>query len=193
MDLLFFLVVLATSVWVLVDAKKLNIKKGQAKGLANMGPWSWFVVCLVLWVIAFPYYLYKRPSLKRLNENSDQNNVLDEEEKPKGGLWGKISLGFIACIAILFLVLSLGTQGIPMCNEAHAKDMVMEAINNSPKAKTYNIEALELYEVEEQEFNEEGNSRICSATAYLNNGNKKVEYVFEQTEDGTVWVEVTGF
>jgi hypothetical protein len=61
------LIVIITSIWVLIDAKKIGVKKGQIKGLADIGPWGWFFVCLLLWIIGFPLYLLKRGELKRIN------------------------------------------------------------------------------------------------------------------------------
>ena len=63
----FWIVVLATSIWVLVDAKTIGVKKGQIEGMGNLGPWSWFFVCLLLWIVGFPFYLAKRPEYKRIN------------------------------------------------------------------------------------------------------------------------------
>lgn len=65
-DLLWILIV-ATSIWVLVDAKTIGVKKGQIQGVGNMGPWGWFFVCLLLWIVGFPFYLAKRPEYKRVN------------------------------------------------------------------------------------------------------------------------------
>jgi hypothetical protein len=62
-----WLIVIITSIWVLIDAKKIGVKKGQIKGLADIGPWGWFFVCLLLWIIGFPFYLLKRGELKRIN------------------------------------------------------------------------------------------------------------------------------
>jgi len=59
--------VVATSIWVAVDASTIGVKKGQLKGLGNMGPVGWFFVCLLLWIVGFPFYLAKRPELKRIN------------------------------------------------------------------------------------------------------------------------------
>jgi hypothetical protein len=64
---LLLVVIVATSVWVLVDAKTIGVKKGQIQGMGNMGPWSWFLVCLLLWIVGFPFYLAKRPEFKRIN------------------------------------------------------------------------------------------------------------------------------
>jgi hypothetical protein len=67
MDVIIGLVVLGTSIWVLIDAKAIGVKKGQIKGMGNLGPWAWFFVCLLLWIIGFPFYLAKRGEFKRVN------------------------------------------------------------------------------------------------------------------------------
>jgi hypothetical protein len=45
------LIVLGTSMWVLSDA----LRSGK-----KISAWGWFFVCLVIWIIGFPLYLYKR-------------------------------------------------------------------------------------------------------------------------------------
>jgi DNA-directed RNA polymerase subunit RPC12/RpoP len=57
--------VLCTSFWVFVDAAKIGVKRGQLRGLKNMGPGGWLISCLFLWIFAFPYYLSVRDELKR--------------------------------------------------------------------------------------------------------------------------------
>ena len=52
-----------------MGAKNIGVKKEQIKGLANMSPMGWLVACLLLWIVAFPFYLIKRPILKRANES----------------------------------------------------------------------------------------------------------------------------
>jgi len=68
MDTYILLLVVVTSIWVFVDAKKIGVKKGQVKGLADLGPAGWLFACLLLWIVAFPLYLIKRPEFKRVNE-----------------------------------------------------------------------------------------------------------------------------
>jgi len=65
---LIFLLVIGTSIWVLFDAKTIGVKKGQIKGMGNMGPMGWFFTCLLLWIIAFPIYLAKRGEFQRINQ-----------------------------------------------------------------------------------------------------------------------------
>jgi hypothetical protein len=64
-----WLIVIGTSIWVFFDANKIGVKKGQLKGVCNMGPGGWLITCLFLWIIGFPVYLIKRPELKRINSN----------------------------------------------------------------------------------------------------------------------------
>jgi hypothetical protein len=59
--------ILGTSVWVLQDSQAIGVRKGQVRGLADMGPWGWFWTCLLMWMIAFPLYLAKRGEFKRIN------------------------------------------------------------------------------------------------------------------------------
>jgi hypothetical protein len=68
MDLVLLVVILGTSVWVFFDARAIGVRKGQVKGLANMGPWGWLLVCLFLWIIGFPAYLAMRGKFKKLNQ-----------------------------------------------------------------------------------------------------------------------------
>lgn len=65
-----WIVVIVTSIWVYFDAKKIGIKRGQIKGVANMGPVAWLIICLGLWIIAFPVYLIKRPQFKKINQST---------------------------------------------------------------------------------------------------------------------------
>jgi hypothetical protein len=58
------LVIVATSIWVLVDADSIGVKKGQIQGVGDMGKWSWFFSCLGIWIFAFPFYLSKRNEFK---------------------------------------------------------------------------------------------------------------------------------
>jgi hypothetical protein len=67
MEALILIIVLGTSIWVAVDASTIGVKKGQLKGIADMGPAGWFFVCLLLWIVGFPFYLAKRSELKRVN------------------------------------------------------------------------------------------------------------------------------
>ncbi len=64
------LVILGTSIWVFFDARAIGVKKGMVKGLADMGPWAWFFVCLLLWIVGFPAYLAMRGKYRQIKEQS---------------------------------------------------------------------------------------------------------------------------
>ena len=65
MGTMIILIVIGTSVWVVFDAEAIGVKRGQIKGLANMGPVGWLLTCLGMWIIAFPLYLAKRNEFRR--------------------------------------------------------------------------------------------------------------------------------
>jgi hypothetical protein len=64
------LLVLGTSIWVLIDASRIGVKKAAQKPQtgrlqADVGPVGWFIFCLLVWIIAFPYYLVVRSQLRK--------------------------------------------------------------------------------------------------------------------------------
>jgi hypothetical protein len=70
MNTIISIIIIATSIWVYFDAKKIGVKKSgekaqTGKGALNMGPLGWAICSLLLWIIMFPLYLIKRPSLKK--------------------------------------------------------------------------------------------------------------------------------
>lgn len=102
---LFWIVVLATSIWVLIDAKTIGVKKGQIQGLGDLGPWGWFFVCLLLWIIGFPFYLAKRSEYIRINSDLGNQSVVAEGAQTKKGISviGWIGIIFFGGIALLVL------------------------------------------------------------------------------------------
>jgi hypothetical protein len=65
----FCLVVPPTTLWVLIDANTLKVRKGRlGGGFFDMGVAGWFFSCLLLWIVAFPAYLAKRGEYKRLKD-----------------------------------------------------------------------------------------------------------------------------
>ena len=83
MEIIPILIVLGSSLWVLADATSIGVKKGQLRGIANMSPGDWFICCLLIWIVAFPYYLSKRPQLMQINGKSKgllvRNNTLSAD------------------------------------------------------------------------------------------------------------------
>ena len=69
---MFALVVIATSIWMAVDASQLGYDKRDLRGLAAMSPAGWLLAGLLLWIVAFPMYLIKRPELKAAGQARKQ-------------------------------------------------------------------------------------------------------------------------
>ena len=64
MGLFIVLVIIGTSIWVLIDAKKIGVPNKDG------GPIGWCIGCILLWIIIFPAYLIKRSKFIRSNETS---------------------------------------------------------------------------------------------------------------------------
>jgi hypothetical protein len=60
-----WMIVIGAAIWVLIDARKIGVKKGLISGMGNIGPWGWFFVTLLLWIVGFPMYLCYRGKCKR--------------------------------------------------------------------------------------------------------------------------------
>lgn len=62
------LIIIASTIWVGVDASKLGVKKGKlGGGVVDMSVTSWVICCFFLWLIAFPCYLVARGKYHALN------------------------------------------------------------------------------------------------------------------------------
>jgi hypothetical protein len=69
-----FVVCVATSIGVLVDAESIGVKKGQIQGMFDLGPGGWCLATFLLGIVILPAYLSKREEYKRVTarERSDQ-------------------------------------------------------------------------------------------------------------------------
>lgn len=56
--LLFQIIILVSSIWVGIDSSKLELKK--YKSGISYGPVVMVILCLLLWIVAFPWYLIVR-------------------------------------------------------------------------------------------------------------------------------------
>ena len=63
-----YVVVLLSSIAVLIDSHRIGARRGKLSGVADLDPWSWFFVCLLLWIVGLPYYLLARPLLLQIRE-----------------------------------------------------------------------------------------------------------------------------
>lgn len=60
MELIIGLVVIVSTIWMAMDSSKNQITTdGKAYAFGN-GAFVWVIAAVLLWILAFPYYLYKR-------------------------------------------------------------------------------------------------------------------------------------
>lgn len=78
METVIILAVVGTSIWVFMDAKAIGIVPGQRSGFLDMGPASWFLCCLLLWIVAFPAYLVIRGQHKAAGSNETKSNRVEQ-------------------------------------------------------------------------------------------------------------------
>lgn len=63
-----YLTMLASVIWVAIDASRLGFDKRDLTGVAAMGPVGWTLCVLLIWIVGFPMYLVKRPYLKAMGQ-----------------------------------------------------------------------------------------------------------------------------
>lgn len=80
-----WLIIFGSAIWVLIDAKNIGVRKGVITGMGNMGPWAWFFCCLLLWIVAFPIYLFKRGEFKKALQG-EQPAAANSSPTQKGSL-----------------------------------------------------------------------------------------------------------
>lgn len=95
-----FLIIFVSSLWVLLDSREIGVKKGQVDKLGNLGPWGWFFSSLFLWIITFPFYLFKRNKFKEINKKHI-------DDKTSGEKFMKIASNVIFLITIFFIFIIL--------------------------------------------------------------------------------------
>jgi len=68
-----WLIVIGTSIWAGYDSYLNKIPTDNKKPYSVVnGAVVWVLVCILLWIVAFPYYIYKRAkTLKNRKENPE--------------------------------------------------------------------------------------------------------------------------
>lgn len=68
-------IVIMTTIWVGYDAEKNKITTDNKPYSANNGAVPWVIFCLLLWIIAFPCYLYKRSHITKEKQDELEEKV----------------------------------------------------------------------------------------------------------------------
>ena len=68
-QLIGWVVVIGSAIWVAADASKLGVSRGcLGGGMFDMGIAGWFFVTLLLWIVGFPAYLVHRRRYELLKQ-----------------------------------------------------------------------------------------------------------------------------
>jgi hypothetical protein len=82
MELIGYAVILATSIWMYMDAKTLQYNPDDHTGIGKSSPVSWLFGGLLLWIFVFPMYLFTRPKyIAGTQKAKPIANVADELQK----------------------------------------------------------------------------------------------------------------
>jgi hypothetical protein len=71
-------VVLVSSLWVAIDARRNRVPTHGNEYNLNTGAFAWFVGCLLLWIVVFPVYLFRRSGFAR---GGGEPQSLEEENR----------------------------------------------------------------------------------------------------------------
>ncbi len=169
LDAIIVAVIVATAVWVYLDATKNNIGKiSDQKGMFNMSAGAWSIVTLLLWIIGFPAYLIKRGDLI---EKAKDNPV---EVKGRGGKASALSI-----IGGFWVLMSFGGaafSALPGCNSEETKNLVGQIITDMPLVKASGVQYVAVKDVSEQGFNQKNQIRSCFGTLVTTAGEDNVQY-----------------
>jgi heme/copper-type cytochrome/quinol oxidase subunit 2 len=130
-----FAIVILTSIWAGVDSHRLQISSTNKPYSWNNGFLSWLLCCLLLWIIAFPVYLFKRA--KTLKERGTQSSSSTLTSL----------LGALAVIAVLLCIAApfLGWQRLSV---DELRDQVSTSIQNTwrnnPTTQNVRLKSLSL-------------------------------------------------
>lgn len=104
MNSVFVLIIVVSSIWVFFDAKKIGARKGLVSGFLDMGPTTWALCCILLWIVSFPAYLITRPKIIAANSGSPVNN--DTTGVKQSGF--NILTKYVAIVWTFFCAIGLG-------------------------------------------------------------------------------------
>ncbi len=162
MGTVMLLIVIGTSLWVLYDAKKIGVKKGQIKGLANMGPWGWFFATLLIWIVGFPLYITKRGEFKKVNSVFTRPSTMQTSVGMKVLKGFGLFAGIIAAVVVITAIAAWwNNQNSVPSNSAPT------IADTTPVIKTSALKILTDYHANEIAADEKYKNKIVQISGYI--------------------------
>ena len=63
------LIVVGTTIWVGYDANSNKVAINNKPYSTNNGAIAWVLSCILLWIVTFPYYIYKKSQIMQQKRN----------------------------------------------------------------------------------------------------------------------------
>ncbi len=157
------LIVIVSSVWVLIDAFQIGVRRNQLKGLARSGPLGWALGCLLLWIIVFPLYLVKRNEFKRHNGKPVNSSA--------------VTIAGFFVVAIALGVIIMGLTGNVRLSTPNLRKQVLKNIETT-FAKQPSLAALKIksFDLEHENGDQYEGTLVVSANGQQQRLNVDVVY-----------------
>ncbi len=163
--------IMASSLWVYLDATKHNIGKieevtDERKVVSKNSAGGWAFWTMALWIVAFPMYLLKRNQKIVL---AKEFPVIVEKRKVKAALLGSFGVLYTA-----FTFAGTVQASLPACDSADTKSIVKQFLEQPQVG----LQFVDLKDVTESGFDSKREIRVCNATlvttSFTENGDYKV-------------------
>ena len=178
--------VFTSAVIVYADATRHGIGRVPDRGgLFNMGAASWAVSVLLAWIVAFPSYWIRRPTMLEAAKTSPV-----EYKSRTAGLLG-ISIPGVVVVLLLAAAGFLDGQ-LPTCDSPEVVRTATEAIVNSPGVKALGVGVSGISSP--GEISSTPDTRTCRAILTSSLGSEAVTYSvsWQDKTRGIFWVQIIG-
>jgi len=135
------LIVGLTSLWVGFDSRRYQIPSSNAPYTWRNGAVSWFVCCLLMWILVFPIYLFKRRGIlkRRGFKTSSAEYVV--------GALAIVVVAFIALWPFLF-----GNRLSTPDLETQVRLSLGQTLQNNPKMRNVTVKSVKLVRREGNQY-----------------------------------------
>jgi hypothetical protein len=181
MGLFITFAVVWSAVWVYNDATKNQIGHGGD----SAGKWA--AATLIIWILAFPYYLFKRNGLIVLAKNQPMTYP---NRKPV--------LAGLSVFAIVVSYMSLTgakQQGLPGCDDTEvtqiAKQIISDEVGRKLASTKVKLEIKALTNIVDQGYDKSAGIRVCKGSLLSSVGTNSLLYTvkWKDQSKGLFYVE----
>ena len=178
-------VIFATAIGIYIDATANKIGKIPGRrSMINNSAGMWAVGTILLWIVVFPLYLFKRGKLIELAK---------ETPVPANNRAGVIVLmSFIGCAWIVFTwVANTGIQ-LPACDSLDTNRVLGKIINSQPQSVQSGMRFVAVNDVVERGYNAAEGIRVCAGTLITTGGEMPIQFnvYWEDETTGSFLVQV---